>query len=512
MKKEPKFKIDNSGLTRLVVKAQKGNQKAIEEIVDLVSGYIYCYCLSLLGNSENARDAVQDILLIMLNKLDTVENPQAFLGWIKTVTANYCKSRRGRAKTEYDIDGEYEELEDDCPQVSPSKSLETKEVCALVRNAVQELPPHQRECVLMYYFYQLSITQIANTLELNENTVKSRLYSARKSMKKKLELCGAATLASCAVPPLSLLSYSLITSAEDIKLVIPFTSSSGKLMVAVARTAAKSAVSARIAAAACAAVVAVGGIGIAGASYSNNNREKSSAVSVSAENKGTADSTFPTSFEAVESTTEGASPYVPSVTVMPTVQRSYTPTAPPLNTAEPTVQPLNTAVPTAQPTEAIPQTTAAPVIQTPTSPKAAEPTQAPTVAQTTAPLSKQKTVYFDAGKWTDFSKLYCHIYKKNGGSFFDYATKKEACTLVSGTLYSYDLSLLDSKGGLEEGEEYVMIFMTEKGSATNELSFTTAFFERTAYLTGELANPELAPTDSPQKNLCSHVEISIKAP
>ena len=71
--------------------------------------------------------------------------------------------------------------------------------------------------------------------------------------------------------------------------------------------------------------------------------------------------------------------------------------------------------------------------------------------------------------------------------------------MVSGTLYSYDLSLLDSKGGLEDGEEYVMIFMTEKGSATNELSFTTAFFERTAYLTGELANPELAPTDSSKK-------------
>lgn len=52
MKKEPKFKIDNSGLTRLVVKAQKGNQKAIEEIVDLVSGYIYCYCLSLLGTAR----------------------------------------------------------------------------------------------------------------------------------------------------------------------------------------------------------------------------------------------------------------------------------------------------------------------------------------------------------------------------------------------------------------------------------------------------------------------------
>ena len=43
MNKQPKFKIDNAKLTRLVAKAQGGNQKALDEVVNMVSGYIYYY-------------------------------------------------------------------------------------------------------------------------------------------------------------------------------------------------------------------------------------------------------------------------------------------------------------------------------------------------------------------------------------------------------------------------------------------------------------------------------------
>lgn len=233
MSKKPKYKIDNSKLTRLVEKAKRGNQKALDEVVNMISGYINYYSLTILGDEEQAKDAVQDILLTMLKKIDSLEDPKAFLGWIKTVTANHCKTKLTRSKDNISLDDGTWELADCSDQICPSKAAETKEVCALVREAVKALPQLLRESVMMFYFNQMSVRQIADILEVNENTVKSRLYSARKTMKKYLEQHGGSALASCAIPPMSLLSFSLIEGAEQQQgILIPYVAKSGEVKLA----------------------------------------------------------------------------------------------------------------------------------------------------------------------------------------------------------------------------------------------------------------------------------------
>lgn len=269
MSKQPKYKIDNSKLTRLVEKAKRGNQKAMEDVVNMVSGYIYYYSLTLLGDDEQAKDAVQDILLTMLKKLDSLEDPKAFLGWIKTVTANYCKSKLTRSKDNLSLDEGTWEFADYSDQICPSKSAETNEVCAYVREAVTALPQLLRESVMMFYFNQMSVKQIADVLEVNENTVKSRLHSARKTMKKYLEQYGGATLASGAVPPMSLLSYSLIQGAEQQNgILIPYVTASGEVKLTSVNSSAAAATSFPFKAAAAGAVcVAVAGAAGATAAF-----------------------------------------------------------------------------------------------------------------------------------------------------------------------------------------------------------------------------------------------------
>ena len=233
MNKQPKFKIDNAKLTRLVAKAQGGNQKALDKVVNMVSGYIYYYCLTLLGDEEKSKDAVQDILLTMLKKLDSLADPKAFLGWIKTITSNYCKTKLTRSKDNLSLDEGTWDFADENEQICPSKSAETSEVCGYVRKPVKALPQLLRESVMMFYFNQMSVKEIAETLEVNENTVKSRLHSARKTMKKHLEQYGGAALASCAVPPMSLVSFSLIEGAETQKnILIPYATQSGAVKLA----------------------------------------------------------------------------------------------------------------------------------------------------------------------------------------------------------------------------------------------------------------------------------------
>lgn len=464
MKQNPKFKIDNSKLTRLVAKAQKGNEKATEEVVNMISGYLYYYSLTLLGDDDKARDAVQDILLTMLQKLNTLENPKAFLGWMKTMTSHYCHNKVTRAKNHSSLD-ELTETEDFSEQICPSKPLEAKETCALVRQAVNALPVLLRESVMMHYFHQMSVREIAQTLEVNENTVKSRLFSARKSMKKYLEEFGGAALASCLIPPMKLISFSLIHEAETKQgILIPFATPSGAIKVASLNAAAASAVPVKITAAACAALLAVGGAGAAAAMFAPQ-RSHTAVVA-----------TEPPSRPYAPAETQDTEKQIPNAVnqraTLATVPPSVTQPVPTQAVTSPTV-PAQT-----QPaTQSTVTATAAAAAATPTVPPTAPPaTAAPvaTIAPTTQPAEKK--VYLDTSVWTLSSQVFCHIYDSDGNSFYPYGGKSEYCTKLSDKLYSYDFSGLD----LKDGTAYYLVFGSAKGATTNELPLTAEHYGGTA--------------------------------
>ena len=256
----------------MVAKAQNGSRKAMEDVINMVSGYLYYYSLTLLGDEEQAKDAVQDILLTILKKLGTLDDPKAFLGWMKTIAANYCKTKLSRTKEHISIDEDTWEFADENDQICPEKSAETEEVCGYVREAVRALPQLLRESVMMFYFNQMSVKQIADILEVNENTVKSRLHSARQSMKKYLEQYGGAALASCAVPPMSVISFSLIQGAERQKnILIPYATQAGEIKVAVVNSSSASAsLPIKAAAVGAACLITAGGIGAAVMSGKSN--------------------------------------------------------------------------------------------------------------------------------------------------------------------------------------------------------------------------------------------------
>lgn len=262
--RKPKLKIDNKKIIRLVEKAKSGNKKALEQIIDEVSGYIYFYSLTILGNDDKAQDATQDILLTILRKINTVEAPNAFLGWVKTVTANYCKTKLSRGRESLSLEENEIDLENSSEQINPAKRAETREVCAIINKAVKELPVLQRECVLMYYYEQLSVKEISEILNVSENTVKSRLRYARKSIREHLEKSGNGNLLVGGVSPLALISHSLINAAENQEgLVIPYKAPSGKIMVTTVKCApAAVSLSTKAAAIGCVGIVALSGISV----------------------------------------------------------------------------------------------------------------------------------------------------------------------------------------------------------------------------------------------------------
>ena len=256
------YTINKKKLSRYVIRAKKGNQKALELIANTVSRYIYFYSLTMLGNEDKAEEAVQDILLIIIKNIGSIEKPDAFLGWLKTVTANYCRSKIIRKHEEQNIDDM--EIEDDCVQINPEKCIETDEISNIINETVKLLPPLQRESVMMYYFQQMSVSEIANLLDTNENTVKSRLHSARNNLRKILERNGYSELTISGFSPIAYISYSLISEAEKVeKLAVPVPTASGKVFIATVKSTAATtgSLALKIGAIGCAGLVAIGGLG-----------------------------------------------------------------------------------------------------------------------------------------------------------------------------------------------------------------------------------------------------------
>ena len=99
-------------------------------------------------------------------------------------------------------------------------------------------------------------------------------------------------------------------------------------------------------------------------------------------------------------------------------------------------------------------------------------------------------IYFDAGKWNNYSLIYCHIWERGGDPFFSWQSKAEGCKKESGTVYSYDLSKLDTSttisGGLQPGKDYCVIFSANTGVQTFDQTFGTACIGDTARVTGKM--------------------------
>lgn len=180
----------------LIEKAKSKDEKAIEELFECTSKKGYYVALKYLKNKEDAQDILQDAYVSALSKLDSLKNPEKFDKWLYQIIANKAKNYLVKnkpllfeqlEKDEEDAISFEETIQDDTLEFQPKENCDYQELKQALKVLIDELPDDQRMCLLMYYFEELSINEIAESLELNTNTIKSRLNYARKKIKEKVE-------------------------------------------------------------------------------------------------------------------------------------------------------------------------------------------------------------------------------------------------------------------------------------------------------------------------------------
>lgn len=165
----------------LILKTRGGEIAAFELLVrryqDLVAGTAYGW----LGDPELARDVAQEVFLEAHLKLDQLQEPAAFRGWLRRIVIKQCDRITRRNTPEQTVF--QEDPQSVATTLGPAGRAERSEITDQIRFAVAGLPQHEREVVALHYFAEATGPELADYLELPLSTVKKRLRSARARLK-----------------------------------------------------------------------------------------------------------------------------------------------------------------------------------------------------------------------------------------------------------------------------------------------------------------------------------------
>ena len=175
-------------IKELVSSAKSGNKKSFDKLYELTHNDVWYNCLSLLKDEENAKDIMQETYITAFLKLNTLKDEEKFCGWLTAIATNKSKNKL-KGKVEYQIDDEVliAKTETDELMLPEEYITKTEKRKVLLQIMEDTLSFNQYQTVLMFYFDEMSIAEIAQALEISEGTVKSRLNSSRAKMKTAIE-------------------------------------------------------------------------------------------------------------------------------------------------------------------------------------------------------------------------------------------------------------------------------------------------------------------------------------
>lgn len=177
---------------QLVELAVGADPEAFGEIVRRWERKIFALCFGMLGREDDARDAAQESFVAAYRNLAKFRGEAKVSSWLHRIAVNQCLTTKRRQRTRAedfitDDEGTEERTFVAASHLSPARTTEKTERMTLVRHAVGALPADLRQVIVMKEFEEMTFQEISDTLEVPLSTVKSRLYTALKQLRMKLE-------------------------------------------------------------------------------------------------------------------------------------------------------------------------------------------------------------------------------------------------------------------------------------------------------------------------------------
>jgi RNA polymerase sigma-70 factor (ECF subfamily) len=177
-----------------ITKAQSGDKQAFKVIFTSYRQKVYRTAFLILRDYQQAEDVVQETFMQVYLKLNKLSNPMAFKKWLYRITMNSCmevmrKRKKNSLETpEDDLDAGTEKMAVDFNL--PESKLIQKEQQMKIMECISKLSIKHRTVLILYYYNDFDVKEIAEIIGSTEGTVKSRLFYGRKLLREVLKAEG----------------------------------------------------------------------------------------------------------------------------------------------------------------------------------------------------------------------------------------------------------------------------------------------------------------------------------
>lgn len=176
--KNDKIQPTKEQLDKLALRASRGNMEAYGKLVEYYKEYMYKTAFLMMNNSEQALDIVGETILKGARFADKIKKPQYFKTWLTKILINVAKDYYRKYPDEEDID------QIQIPEEESPISIEEK---IDLNHAVNLLPDRFRTVIILKYFDEMKISEIAYIMGIPEGSVKAYLYRAKEELRKIME-------------------------------------------------------------------------------------------------------------------------------------------------------------------------------------------------------------------------------------------------------------------------------------------------------------------------------------
>ncbi|MCH1624146.1 sigma-70 family RNA polymerase sigma factor [Fredinandcohnia quinoae] len=169
-------------IVRLVKKAKRGNKEALLQLIMAEKDDYYRLALTYLGNEHDAMDAMEEMIVILYEKINQLKKEEAFYSWSKTILVNCSKTLLRKQKRLMLVD-EWESTTEFGQVLSSDPYLNSAHILDLQMLFVH-LNDNQKEAIQLKYFHDLDYETIASITNVSVGTVKSRVFQGLKKLRE----------------------------------------------------------------------------------------------------------------------------------------------------------------------------------------------------------------------------------------------------------------------------------------------------------------------------------------
>jgi len=177
--------MDYTDTTKLIDRCLNGNEIAVENLVNQYKDGVFRLALSVLDDVAEANEAAQDSFIAALDALETYRGDSSLKTWLYTIALNTSRSRLRKRKTLAALSNTLQAIFRVQSQKNPSPEdiVVQNEQDAQVWEALGQLGEKHRLPVVLRYYHELSMAEIAEILRINEGTVRSRIHTAQEKLR-----------------------------------------------------------------------------------------------------------------------------------------------------------------------------------------------------------------------------------------------------------------------------------------------------------------------------------------